>query len=254
MKPYVPPPGRWSGRLALAVTSAVALGVVSPASARVTQLNITAVESPTFAGQSFAAGQYERIEGTISGEVDPNNPQNPVIVDIEHAPRDAKGTVSYSADFQIIRPIDLSKGNHRILFDLPNRGGPLALSTFNDSSPGNNTTRSGSPGNGFLMNNGFTLVEGAWDTTVLQGTSATGFGVTFPIAKNRDGSSITGPTTEELVVDFNNQPATLPLAYAATSADQSKHSSPCAPTTATRRCACPPRPGLTPTAGSRRSS
>src|SRR6185437_9175988 len=46
--------------------------------------------------------------------------------------------------------------------------------------------------------------------------------VTFPIAKNRDGSSITGPTTEELVVDFNNQPATLPLTYPAASADQSK--------------------------------
>ena len=222
MKPYVLPPGRWSGRLALAITSAVALGIVSPASARVTQLTITAVESPTFAGQSFAAGQYERIEGTISGEVDPNNPQNAVIVDIEHAPRNADGTVSYSADFQIIRPIDLSKGNHRILFDLPNRGGPLGLSTFNDSRPSNNTTTSGSPGNGFLMNQGYTLVEGAWDTTVLQGTSATGFGVTFPIAKNRDGSSITGPTTEELVVDFNNQPATLPLTYPAASADQSK--------------------------------
>jgi hypothetical protein len=223
MKPYVPPPGRWSGRLALAVTSAVALGVVSPASARVTQMNITTVESPTFGGASFgSAGQYERIEGTISGEVDPNNPQNAVIVDIENAPRNANGTVSYSADFQIIRPINLSKGNHRILFDLPNRGGPLALSTFNDSSPGNNTTRSGSPGNGFLMNNGYTLVEGAWDTTVLQGTSATGFGVTFPIAKNRDGSSITGPTTEELDVDTSGSPAILPLTYAANTADQSK--------------------------------
>lgn len=223
MKPYVPPPGRWSGRLALAVTGAVAFGIVPPASARVTQMNITTVESPTFGGASFGSvGQYERIEGTISGEVDPNNPQNAVIVDIEHAPRNANGTVSYSADFQIIRPIDLSKGNHRILFDLPNRGGPLGLSTFNDSKPGNNTTTSGSAGNGFLMNNGFTLVEGAWDTTVLQGTSATGFGVTFPIAKNRDGSSITGPTTEELVVDFTAQPATLPLTYPAASADQSQ--------------------------------
>jgi hypothetical protein len=189
MKPYVPPPGRWSGRLALAITSAAVLGIVSPAGARVTQMNITTVESPTFSGQSFGSvGQYERIEGTISGEVDPNNPQNAVIVDVEHAPRNANGTVSYSADFQIIRPIDLSKGNHRILMDLPNRGGPLAMSTFNDSSPSNNTTRSGSAGNGFLMNNGFTLVEAAWDITVLQGTSATGFGVTFPVP--RSSSSI----------------------------------------------------------------
>jgi hypothetical protein len=215
--------GNCSGRLTLAVTSALALGMVSPASARVTQMTIATVESPTFGGASFGSvGQYERIQGKITGEVDPNNPQNAVIVDIELAPRNANGTVSYSADFQIIRPIDLSKGNHRILFDLPNRGGPLALSTFNNSSPGNNTTTSGSAGNGFLMNQGYTLVEGAWDITVLQGTSATGFGVTFPVAKNRDGSSLTGPTTEELVVDFTATPATLPLTYPANSADQSQ--------------------------------
>ncbi|HKW52936.1 MAG TPA: alpha/beta hydrolase domain-containing protein [Stellaceae bacterium] len=223
MKNCVFPTGCRADGLRLLVAAAIALGIVSPASARVTQMTITAVESPTFGGASFGSvGQYERIEGTISGAVDPDNRLNAVIVDIEHAPRNANGTVSYSADFQIIRPIDLGKGNHRILFDLPNRGGPLGLSTFNDSRPGNNTTTAGSPGNGFLMNQGYTLVEGAWDTTVLQGASATGFGVTFPVAKNRDGSSITGPTTEELVVDFTATPAALPLTYPAATADQSK--------------------------------
>jgi alpha/beta hydrolase family protein len=224
MNAYIWPSGRYSGRLTLAVTSALALGIVSPASARVTQMKITTVESPTFGGANFGSvGQYERIEGTITGEVDPNNPQNAVIVGVELAPRNPNGTVSYSADFQIIRPIDLSKGNHRIVFDLPNRGGPLAMSTFNDARPSNNTTTAGSPGNGFLMNEGFTLVEGAWDITVLQGTpGSTGFGVTFPVAKNRDGSSITGPTTEELVVDTNGSPPTLPLTYPANTSDQSK--------------------------------
>jgi Alpha/beta hydrolase domain len=217
-----------SGRSAVAVgfvaTTALTLGLAVPASARVTQMTITTVESPTFAGASFGSvGQYERIEGKITGEVDPTNPQNAVIIDVKLAPRNPNGTVSYSADFQIIRPIDLTKGNHRILFDLPNRGGPLALGSFNDSKPGNNATSAGSAGNGFLMNQGYTLVEGAWDITVLQGTpGSTAFGVTFPVAKNRDGSSITGPTTEELVVDFTSTPATLPLTYAAASADQSK--------------------------------
>ena len=223
MNSYVLPSGRYSGRLTLAVTSALALCIVSPANARVTQMTITTVESPTFGGASFGSvGQYERIQGKISGEVDPKNPQNAVIVDIELAPRNPNGTVSYSTDFQIIRPIDLGKGNHRILFDLPNRGGPLAMSSFNNSNPGNNTTRSGSAGNGFLMNQGYTLVEGAWDITVLQGTSATSFGVSFPVAKNRDGSSITGPTTEELVADTNGSPATLPLTYPANTGDQSQ--------------------------------
>jgi hypothetical protein len=102
----------------------VFLGLPSAADARVTRINITTVESPTFDGASFGAvGQYERIEGTITGEVDPNDPLNSVIVDIGLArPRNANGTLGYSADFQIVRPIDWSKGNHRVVFDLPNRG------------------------------------------------------------------------------------------------------------------------------------
>ena len=160
------------------------------------------MESPTFGGATFGAvGAYERIEGTITGEVDPKNPLNADIVDIGLAPKNADGKVGYSADFQILRPIDLSKGNHRVLFDLPNRGRATALTTLNDSKTANDTTSAGDPGNGFLMNQGYTLVEGAWDITAPQGGKL--FGVTLPVAKNKDGSTITGPATEEFVIDQN---------------------------------------------------
>jgi hypothetical protein len=139
----------------------------------VTQINITCVQSPTFGGQSFgSAGQYELIQGTVTGEVDPNNARNAVIVDIEHAPKNARGLVTYTADFQIIRPINLVQGNHRVIFDLPNRGGATALATFNNGTSNNRAwCTNGLPtgftiGDGFLMNQGFTLVETAWDITV----------------------------------------------------------------------------------------
>lgn len=211
----------------LALTAGIAVvGVLKPADARVIQINITTIESPTFGGASFGSvGQYERIEGTITGEVDPRNPLNSVIVDIGLAtPKNANGTVGYSADFQILRPIDLNKGNHRVLFDLPNRGRATSLTTLNDTKTANDTTTSGSPGNGFLMNQGYTIVEGAWDITAQQGATpeTTLFGVTFPIAKNKDGSTITGPATEEFVIDKNATAASEPLTYAAASADKSK--------------------------------
>src|SRR6516225_10566922 len=60
------------------------LGVAPVANARVTQINITETEAPTFGGATFGSvGQYERIEGTITGEVDPKDPLNAVIVDID---------------------------------------------------------------------------------------------------------------------------------------------------------------------------
>jgi hypothetical protein len=182
------------------------------------QVVVTKLESPTFGGASFGSvGQYELIQGTISGEVDPANPQNAVIVDINNAPRNSRGFVSYTSDFQILRPINLSRGNHRVLFDLPNRGGATALGLFNGGS-GNNKTTSGTAGNGFIMSQGYTLVEGAWDIAA----PGTGFAVTFPIATNPDGSIITGIALEEFVVDKNASPAIERLNYAAATPDKSQ--------------------------------
>ena len=59
----------------LGTLGAAVLGLVPVAEARVTQITITTMESPTFAGASFGpVGQYERIEGTFTGEVGPKNP------------------------------------------------------------------------------------------------------------------------------------------------------------------------------------
>lgn len=207
-----------SGMLSLFFVGIAVLTIARPLSARVTQIVITKVESPTFGGASFGlVGQYELIQGTITGEVEPANPQNAVIVDISNAPRTSHGTVSYTSDFQIIRPIDLALGNHRLLFDLPNRGLATALALFNGGS-GNSKTTSGTPGSGFIMNQGYTLVEGAWDISA----PPTGFAVNFPIATNAAGSIITGIALEEFVIDKNAMPATQRLTYAAATADKSQ--------------------------------
>src|SRR5215470_364289 len=78
---------------------------VSAVEARVTQVVIANTESPTFGGKNFGAvGPYERISGQITGEVDPKNPLNAIIVDIGLAPKNPNGTVTYATDFQILRP------------------------------------------------------------------------------------------------------------------------------------------------------
>ena len=137
-------------RLALLGTAIATLA--APASARVTQVVIKTVESPAFGGKTFGeVGAYERVSGQIVGEVDPKDRRNEVIVDIDLAPKSPNGTVSYTTDFQILRPIDRSKQNHRLLFEITNRGRTNALGMFNDSPSGNDVTTAGDPGNGFLM-------------------------------------------------------------------------------------------------------
>jgi Alpha/beta hydrolase domain len=225
-----------SSRFCLALLGIAFVGGAPGAGARVTTLTIDNTQ-PAFvvAGMpaSFGSvGTYEVITGTFTDEVDPDDPHNAVIVDIDNGPKNANGTVSFTADFQIIRPTNPANSAHRVIYDLPNRGNPGALGTLNGSSPVNTAVppTSGDKGNGFLMNMGWTIVEVGWDLTASQGGKA--FGITLPVAKNGDGTSITGPALEELVVDLvtppgsppATAPATLPLTYPAASGDQSQAS------------------------------
>ena len=219
----------------IAVTGIGCVGLMPTAHARVTTLTINDSQPAfTVAGvpTSFGSvGTYEVITGTFTDEVDPKDPHNSLITDIALGPKNSNGAISFTADFQIIRPTNLANSAHRVMYDLPNRGGPGALGTLNGGidatgkaiPAGGNTAvppSAGNPGTGFLMNMGWSIVEVGWDLTAKQGGKL--FGVTLPVAKHKDGSAITGPTTEELVVDIGSTPADLPLTYPPASLDQSK--------------------------------
>jgi hypothetical protein len=205
----------------LSLTGVVLCGA-PPAHARITQVVISATE-PAFGGKSFGAvGAYERISGRVTGEVDPKDPLNAVIVDIGLAPRNSNGTVSYSTDFQILRPADRAKGSKRLLYDLTNRGRTTALDTLNDSRNGNDVEQAGDAGNGFLMRQGYIVLESGWDFSAPRNGKL--FTMTVPVAKNPDGSAITGLNTEEFVIDKGATPAFQRLTYPAVSAGKSKAS------------------------------
>ena len=70
------------------------------------EIKIAAVE-PFAEGLVFGeAGPYLRVRGTAKGELDPAAPQNQVIVDLDRAPRNARGLVEYETDFFMLRPED----------------------------------------------------------------------------------------------------------------------------------------------------
>ena len=117
----IPSPGNGFA-IGRALLCAAALFVAAPADARITKVTVTK-ESPTFGGYAWpGVGQYEKLTGKAFGEVDPLDPKNGVIVDIELASRNARGNVEYSFDFYILKPMDLTKGAHRVMYEPPNRG------------------------------------------------------------------------------------------------------------------------------------
>ena len=108
--------------------------------AAVTRIDVQRRE--TYAGPGFgSAGAYERIVGRFHGELDPEHPLNKGIVDIGLAPRNARGRVEYSSDLDIIKPVDMAKGNGALLYDVNNRGNKIALGSFNDAPSGNNPVK-----------------------------------------------------------------------------------------------------------------
>src|SRR5258708_40371637 len=113
-------------RLNIGLALAASAMLAAPAAdARITKIVVdTALsQKPTFGGFSWpGVGQYEKIIGTAYGEVNPSDPRNSVIVDIELAPHNASGNVEYSFDFYILKRINLGNGANKVMTEPPNPG------------------------------------------------------------------------------------------------------------------------------------
>lgn len=112
-------------------------------------------------GKPFGlAGAYEKIVGRVYFAVDPSNAHNRQIVDLDKAPRNASGEVEFYADFYLLRPKDLDKGNGAVLFEVSNRGGKGILRLVNGGgAPGSATEY----GDGFLMRKGYVIAWAGWE-------------------------------------------------------------------------------------------
>lgn len=160
--------------------------VAAPAQARVSRLEIRE-RVPFEGGRSFGSvGPYERIRGTVHFEVDPRSKANRPVVDLNLAPRNGKGRVEFSADFEILTPADPGRANGTLLYDVNNRGGRTALGMFNGGA------------DGFLMRQGYTVAASGWIAEVLPGDDR--LRLQAPQAYE-NGKLLTGKVRAEMVPD-----------------------------------------------------
>jgi len=172
------PPFRGSVVIGIATAIAV-LAWAPPTEARVTRIVVDTKVSPAFGGAAFgAAGQYETLAGRVFGELDPNDPHNTIINDIELAPKTG-GKVQYMATFFLVKPVDMSKSSHLMWQDVPNRGGRITL-----AAP---SRRDGDVG----LSSGW-QGDNSGGTAQVPAPGNTNDYAVVPIARNPDGSSITG--------------------------------------------------------------
>ena len=103
----------------------------------VRRIEVIEREAPVFGGTEFATvGTYERLHGTIFGELDPTHRLNTGIVNLDRAPRNAHGNVEYQSDIRILKPLDLDRGNGCLVYDVPNRGNQPIMPRLNGAPDG----------------------------------------------------------------------------------------------------------------------
>ena len=189
-------------------TLVVLMLVASPAFADVVRIEVKS-RTDILAGQAFGgAGSFEKLTGLIHFAVDPRTPANQIIADIDKAPRNAAGLVEFSSDFYLIRPKDPSKGNGTLLYEVSNRGGKGMVGFFNFARGGGPDPQTAEHfGDGFLLERGFSLIWIGWqfDVPLRDGLMR----VNAPIARNADGSTITGLVRSDFVPLKPQQEASL---------------------------------------------
>jgi hypothetical protein len=165
-----------------------------------TQVRLTIHRRLDFAGGHVfgKSGAYERLVGRVEFALDPEDPAHQNIVDLELAPRSPQGLVEFSADLDILKPVDLSRGNRRLLYDVNNRGNKTALRAFNDAPPENDPATLAHGGNGFLMRQGYTVVWSGWQGDLAPGNNL--LTTELPEAL-RNGQRIRGKVRQEFIAE-----------------------------------------------------
>ena len=191
---------RFSIRALLAAPLVVLLSTgVAPG--QITRIDLPVVESPALGGESYGSiGRYERLRGVVTGEVDPDDPRHRHIVNLDRAPRNARGRVEYRTTVEIYRPIDTNRWNGAIYHTVPNRGGAGAAERA-------------------LLERGFALVRVGWQGDIAP--TDTNIVAELPVAALADGSPIVGATLEEMIFDDDASRSRYRLTYPTASREPS---------------------------------
>jgi alpha/beta hydrolase family protein len=198
-----------SRRLCVAALAG-ALAPAAPVQARVTKIVIDQQAPLSSSGQTIP---YEQISGRAFGELDPADPLNAIIQDIDLG-KDADGKVRYVASFVLTKPVNLSQASGMMWHDVPNRGTPITIVVAERNFGDVGLASAWQGDNAAIDANNGTAVR---PTMLVAGRHW----LQVPVAKNPDGSTVTGlvfgrivnrsgPNAQPLIVQTNPVPY-LPL-------------------------------------------
>ncbi|MEO7642437.1 MAG: alpha/beta hydrolase domain-containing protein, partial [Ramlibacter sp.] len=171
---------RFAGCVALAVPGLLSL----PAQARVTRIVID--DRVTLPAAASGGIEFEQLAGRAFGELDPKLPGNALIQDIELG-KDADGKLRYVATFVLTKPVDLKRASGLLWHEVPNRGNRRP-NVVHERALGDIDLTSAWQGD----NAGATSVRET-------GAVERPHWLKLPVARNADGSPVTGEVFGRIV-------------------------------------------------------
>jgi hypothetical protein len=166
--------------------------------ARVVRVEVTSREAEPAQPAPYTAAPYEILKGLIYLEVDPQNPANRLIHDLELAPRNARGNVEFTTEFELHRPVNPADGNRRLLYCVNNRGNKHA-GYFSNSF-----------GRNWLVDQGWTYLWCGWNCDVI--VSDRKLNIFLPVCTD-GGETISGRIYTEIVNYQNDVVYDMPLVW-----------------------------------------
>ena len=183
-----------TSRSAIAIIVWGALLAAPASEARVTKVTISST-TPAFNGRVFGeVGAYEQVRGIAAGELDPSDPLNAVITDIELAPRNAQGRVAYTATFTMLKPMDMSKASGVLEYEVNNRGNRILPGFLNVG-----VSAAHPAGDGFLFNMGHVYLWSGWQGDLVFNPALPAETIDVPVVHG-----MTGPTFARFVTVAGN--------------------------------------------------
>lgn len=156
-----------------------------PVAAEVVRVEVHSREVVSTSSDHSRSGPYELIRGLIHLEVDPDDPANRRIVDLMLAPRNSRGRVEFSTEFELHKPVDAARGNHGLLYFVNNRGNRIGSWHFNHRANGN-----------WLYSQGWSYLWCGWNCDVVESDAK--FNIHVPTATD-EGKPVTGEIYAEMI-------------------------------------------------------
>lgn len=155
----------------------------APLQARVTRIVIDEVKALPQGSETIA---YEQLSGRAFGELDPADARNAIIQDLRLG-LDQDGKARYVATFVITRPMDMAKASGLLWHDVPNRGRPKTIDPLERryGDVGLSSAWQGDNAGATAVGSSMPVAGNHW--------------LRLPVAKNPDGSPVTGPVFARIV-------------------------------------------------------